>query len=151
MTVTMRNRILSVLAAAAALAGAAEAQVAGSAGLADALAKDVSCGAGSLDALRTRVGASSADKADIGEALRAISQKDGLCASVREAASNLVDELFRSPSAVAELGVSPVAAAPEVSALIADAFIAADRAAARLTFESPPPPRHLTRGRISTP
>lgn len=147
----MRNTFRLTLIAAA-LTGAAHAQTrVPVATLADGFAANVACSDAALATMRPRVSEASADKADVGEALRLIAQRDALCAPVRDAATKLVDELFRSPAAAAELGVSPVGAAPEVTALIADAFLEADRASARLTFDSPPPPRHLTRGRISTP
>jgi hypothetical protein len=95
-----------------------------------------------------RVAQSQAHLSDVLAALSEIAAAAEICAPLREEAQGLAVAM-----AVASAPPDHRASSPSttVSALVIDAFTEAERRAANPVFESPPPPRNLTRGRISTP
>jgi hypothetical protein len=119
--------------------------------LARTLAEPVSCsGANVRDALSERIKKTGAAPADVGVALAIISASSDLCAPVRNAASSLIaDETAQHAAAAEAAALAPVGPSP--ASLIADANLEAQIRAASMKFEGGPPPRNLTRGRISTP
>jgi hypothetical protein len=130
----------------------AQPQAAAASALARALTADLTCtmpAARIGEAFQQRVGESSAPSADILAALNEIAGAADTCTPLREAALGVAAGLSAAAAEPPPPEVDAETAA--LANLVLEAFTEADRRAARPVFDSPPPPRNLTRGRISTP
>lgn len=99
--------------------------------------------------LGDRVKGATGPRDGIVAALQQIARQEDSCASIRSAASDLVDELLAEADAEATIA-NEKRTSGVVTSIVAEAFAEADRRAANPVFESGPPPRNLTRGRILT-
>jgi hypothetical protein len=152
-----RLRTLVLLAAGAALV--AYPACAQDAGLADVLAANANCSsvADARASLEAAVGLAPSDttQSAIVTALREIAGRDDLCAELKEAAKDFAPQAVDDPqpSPVEATAETPVALsagpAPTSSSIVAATLAEAERRAANLKFEVGPPPRFMTKERIS--
>ena len=121
--------------------------------LARSLSDGVSCTSGApRDGLDERGRKSGASQADIGAALAIISSSGDVCVPVRMAASAMSAELVARQAAAfqaAQPAETSSGASAAAQASLANAALDAEARAASTRFTVGPPPRNLTRGRIS--
>jgi hypothetical protein len=125
--------------------------------LATSLVNDIPCASPNVrDALDDRARKSGASSADLGAALAIISSSSDVCAPVRMAASaSSTDLAARQTAAIqAAAPVDPLAdplAETEITPAqrVTAAAVDAEARAASTRFTNGPPPRNLTRGRIT--
>jgi hypothetical protein len=121
-------------------------------GLARTLSDGVSCTGNPRDALDERGRKSGATAGDIGAALAIVSSSSDVCAPVRAAASALGADMISQQMAsiqTADPADPASTAAAAARASLANAALEAEIRAASTRFENGPPPRNLTRGRIT--
>jgi hypothetical protein len=122
-----------------------------SAGLADALAANASCAsvADARASLEQRLGQAPPDTAHdaIVSALRQIAERNDLCTELKDAARAFADQA----AAGAPQPATDESFASASSSIVAATLAEAERRAANLKFEVAPPPRFMTKERISRP
>lgn len=138
--------LVSALAGASAQAPPPEAATAK---LVTVLTLGLPCGAeaSTTEAVRARGRESGAEPGDLQLALDRISSDETFCEPIRNAASSLVADLV--VAAAGEVAADDQAALAASATLIAEKLDEADRRAREQGFQVGPPPRNLTRGRIS--
>jgi hypothetical protein len=147
----LERRLRILFSAAAGILLAAGQAFAQSVGLADILAANANCSsvADARASLEHTLGQASPDTSQlvIVSALRQIAERGDLCTELKEAARNFADQAVdETPEKRAEEAISSAS-----SSIVAATLAEAQRRAENLKFDVAPPPRFMTKERISRP
>jgi hypothetical protein len=146
----LERRLRTLFSAAAGLVFAAYPASAQSVGLVDVLAANANCEsvADARASLERTLAQASPDTSQdtIVSALREVAERDGLCTELKEAARSFADQALAESVKSADEAISSAS-----TSIVAATLAEAERRAANLKFDVAPPPRFLTKERISRP
>ena len=149
----VERRLRIVFSSAAGLMFAVQPAAAQEATLADFLVTQGSCvsAADARASLEEAVGLTPADtrRDAILSALQQVASRDNLCTELKDAAGAFASQVVAAAAPPVEVADQPVEPVPTASELVVATLAEADRRAANLTFEVAPPPRFMTKERIS--